>query len=404
MLRSAQMMLAHAWRKHSYDFYCGNSSTTTRIPYHSKFWNPHNTTQQMFLHQLLGYFLDAPPHVYSLPNMVAAGYRYDQLPGEWYGPSTVSYVVRDLVERHAYHIQNNKKEDDTSDDTKKDDPHTLSPPPPLFRVYVAPNGTIYQDAVQQLMTKGSSKPHEEELLLRQHASSSSKPKEHPLENNDDPDDSSFVQIEPHSSASSSSLPWDTSLLLLIPVRLGLHQFAYETYAQALFESFQWKQSVGVLGGRPRGARWFTGATTTTTTTTHPSSTTTRSTITIRGLDPHTVQPAAPMKMGRMELTRAFVESCENHDTSNSVFSMKKLDPSMALCFYCRNQEEYENLLLQETCLFSVQAKENEYYGMDEEDDSFWLEASNGAAVTISNSNSGSTPRGTRKEEDEFVLL
>ena len=48
---------------------------------------------------LLLWFADVPGQhcIYSIHNMVQLGMNYDKLPGEWYGPSTAAYVLRDLA-------------------------------------------------------------------------------------------------------------------------------------------------------------------------------------------------------------------------------------------------------------------------------------------------------------------
>jgi hypothetical protein len=57
--------------------------------------------------QLLTWFLDYPgyPHFYSLHHFLQCGMKYDKLPGEWFGPSTVSYVLRDLAALHCTKYQ-----------------------------------------------------------------------------------------------------------------------------------------------------------------------------------------------------------------------------------------------------------------------------------------------------------
>lgn len=47
-------------------------------------------------------FVDYPgyPHLYSLHRMVEAGLRYHMQPGQWYGPSTASYVLRYALDAH----------------------------------------------------------------------------------------------------------------------------------------------------------------------------------------------------------------------------------------------------------------------------------------------------------------
>ena len=55
--------------------------------------------------QLLQWFLDYPGErcLFSIHNMIQLGQQYDQLPGEWFGPTTASLVMRDLavVQQHC---------------------------------------------------------------------------------------------------------------------------------------------------------------------------------------------------------------------------------------------------------------------------------------------------------------
>ena len=67
--------------------------------------------------------------------MVTAGHlKYEILPGEWYGPGTAAYVVRDLVHLHEQHQKEGKAAGSAA---KK-----------MFRVHVASQGgTVYRDQV-----------------------------------------------------------------------------------------------------------------------------------------------------------------------------------------------------------------------------------------------------------------
>ena len=218
MLRSAQMMLSHALRIH----------------FKSRHWKPEPSTlkarEDDFVASLMTWFADFPSKtesVYSLHNMCAAGLaKYEVLPGEWYGPGTACYVMRDLVALHQQQQSN------------------------IFRVHVSSEGTIYKDLVFELMTKDAAKKiiskqqdekkHEQEQVIVEPF--------HPL----DPDIPELAELN------LNDLEWDTSLLLLIPLRLGLDSFN-EKYVQSVAQIFSLPQSVGILGGRPRGARWFYGA-------------------------------------------------------------------------------------------------------------------------------------------------
>jgi cysteine protease ATG4 len=134
----------------------------------------------------------------------------------------------------------------------------------------------------------------------------------------------------------SNVRWDTALLLFIPLRLGLKAFNQD-YVQALAHVFSLQQSVGVLGGRPRGARWFYGAV--------------ADGSKIFGLDPHTVQPA-PRKRTAMvngvlshavELSDDYMRSV--HTNYPEAFCLSKMDPSIALGFYCKDRDDFLDLIL-----------------------------------------------------------
>ena len=215
MLRSAQMMLSHALRIH----------------FKSRHWKPEpsilKAREDDFIANLMIWFADFPSKtesVYSLHNMCAAGFaKYEVLPGEWYGPGTACYVMRDLVALHQQRQSN------------------------VFRVHVSSEGTVYNDSVFELMTKDTAAKKRISEQDEKHEQEGVEPL-HPL----DPAIPELAELN------LKDLEWDTSLLLLIPLRLGLDSFN-EKYVQSVAQTFSLPQSVGILGGRPRGARWFYGA-------------------------------------------------------------------------------------------------------------------------------------------------
>lgn len=242
---------------------------------------------------------------YSLHNMVACGVsKYDKLPGEWYGPGTACYVLRDLVQMHERQQTSGKVNAD-----KK-----------IFRVHVASQGTVYKDEIQKLMTRDAKTLFEEEKKKKV----SERPPAHPLDQ----------QWEEELIESVEGAKWDAPLLLLIPLRLGLKSFN-EDYSKAVAHTFSLPQSVGVLGGRPRGARWFYGALS--------------DGSKILGLDPHTVQNAPRRRTARVngkassvvDLSDDYMRSV--HTTYPEVFSLHKMDPSIALGFYCRDKADVDSL-------------------------------------------------------------
>ncbi|KNC47975.1 autophagy-specific 4 [Thecamonas trahens ATCC 50062] len=128
-----------------------------------------------------------------------------------------------------------------------------------------------------------------------------------------------------SSGSAAGLPTTADnwrpLLLLVPVRLGLEQLS-EVYHEPLKAVFEFPQTVGVLGGKPKGALFFVG---------------------VQGdnliyLDPHSVQPVAHVEHGNPQ--SAFSYQCL---TPRSM-PLSKIDPSMALCFLCRDLNSLHDLL------------------------------------------------------------
>lgn len=304
MLRSAQMLLAQALRLH----------------YKSRDWKPPHFVakrrQDPFVRSLLTWFADFPStadNLYSIHNMVATGLaKYDKLPGEWYGPSTVCYVLRDLVELHER--QRSQSGIGGSESSRSSDRR-------MFRVHVAPQSSVYLDAIEDLMMRDN-RTHRNGQEGQGDKERSHQPR-HPLE---------AAWEDELVESVGKTVDWDTSLLLLIPLRLGLNSFN-EAYVRAVAHTFSLPQSVGGLGGRPRSARWFYGALS--------------DGSKIFGLDPHTVQNA-PRKRGALvngksssvvDLTEDYLRSV--HTTYPEVFCLQKMDPSIALGFYCRTRQELE---------------------------------------------------------------
>ena len=278
------------------------------------------------------WFADFPStteSLYSLHNMVAAGVaKYDKLPGEWYEPGTACYVLRDLVEMHLQQQQQQQQH------TKK-----------MFRVHVASGGTVYRDEIDQLVAREAL----EARARYQQNCQENNALAHPLDLTSWEEEEEVVAEGTTSAAGGAAtliskrssvdpnhhLPWDTALLLLIPLRLGLKSF-HTDYCQILAHTFSLPQSVGILGGRPRGARWFYGA--------HADGRR------ILGLDPHTVQ-AAPRRRrlatGRhpqfvVDMSDDYIRSV--HTAHPETFALPKLDPSIALGFYCRKRADFEHVM------------------------------------------------------------
>jgi cysteine protease ATG4 len=133
--------------------------------------------------------------------------------------------------------------------------------------------------------------------------------------------------------------WQHTLLLLIPVRLGVDKINQE-YHKALLELFKWKSLCGVAGGQPRAAYYFLG---------------------VDGgdliyLDPHIVRPAidycgfagdADGDANAM-LERILTYHCSVVKKT----SITALDPSLLLGFYLKDEQEYATFKQLSQQLFS----------------------------------------------------
>ncbi|GFH61592.1 hypothetical protein CTEN210_18068 [Chaetoceros tenuissimus] len=331
MYRAAQMILGQALRMH----------------YKDREWradkNLLKKRQDSFMRDLLTWFADYPTarklqwrngakyfvsggeSWYSLHNMVAAACaRYDVLCGDWIGPTTAALVIRDILQLHSREISKSSDNSDSSD---------LN----LFQVYVASEGTIYRSDLQDLLIA-----KQDAVVLENNSKQQTKADKKNSNTKTDPKYNHPLYESPVASLESEKqvpVEWDSSLLILIPLRLGLKDFDASTYRKSIAHVLSFPQSVGFIGGKPRHALWFYGAT----------SDGSR----VYGLDPHTVQRAprrrlnisndANVKRFHNEIlfTDEYLRSI--HCSKGSSMNMSRIDPSLALGFYCRDVHEFEDL-------------------------------------------------------------
>jgi len=283
--------------------------------------------------------------------MVAAAMaRYDILPGEWFGPGTACHVLRDLVNLHSrslklVHDTNSSDNDNAGASASASASASTNASAGSnkhrdngLKVYVAPEGVIYQSDLRDLLIKQKdTKPkfdkvnqhkltREKESKGRGYKKEKASKIHHPL------------YESPISSAESEQIikeEWDASLLILIPLRLGLKEFN-TSYKVPLAHVLSFPQSVGFVGGSPRHALWFYGA----------NSDGNK----VFGLDPHTVQraprrqmvhPDAPGQKAKYEIVFSDEYLRSINCPNPSTIKMARLDPSLALGFYCRDREDYD---------------------------------------------------------------
>ncbi|KAL7472220.1 hypothetical protein ACHAXS_012544 [Conticribra weissflogii] len=349
-----------------------------------------------------------PYYWYSLHQMAAAGLGLGVLPGEWYGPTTACHVLRELNEMHvAFREQLLKKycQHEAQEGCFKVD---------MFRLHLATEGCIYVDAVNHLMTRNTNNCNERNEnssscntangegtqvtsstkatdCMSQHQSLKEEVIDDPLRMFHSPEvNSSTISSKNRLNKSSTessffvdpSIEWDTSLLILLPLRLGLQSIPTDSYGSTLSKLFSFPQSVGMLGGTPRHALWFYGADDVSPNATECGG--------LYGLDPHVTQPAPrgtrvlfsssggnanengvpssaqtfgnngseenhkgtvnddPTRCFRwqVQLTETYLRSLHTSPTTNSHFNhhkpipLSKLDPSCALGFYFRDYSDF----------------------------------------------------------------
>lgn len=110
------------------------------------------------------------------------------------------------------------------------------------------------------------------------------------------------------------------LVLLIPLRLGLTDIN-EAYVETLKHCFMMPQSLGVIGGKPNSAHYFIGYVGEE----------------LIYLDPHTTQPAVDCAAGCAIPDESF--HCQ-HPPSR--MSIAELDPSIAVGFFCKTEDDFND--------------------------------------------------------------
>ncbi|XP_027225612.1 cysteine protease ATG4B isoform X1 [Penaeus vannamei] len=114
------------------------------------------------------------------------------------------------------------------------------------------------------------------------------------------------------------------LLLFIPLRLGLSEMN-PVYYSGIKKCFKMPQSLGLIGGKPNHASYFIGFVGDE----------------VVYLDPHTTQEAGSVAK---KATETEVETDKSyHCMYAQRMPFEHLDPSLALCFYCGTEKEYDDL-------------------------------------------------------------
>ncbi|BES89406.1 Peptidase family C54 [Nesidiocoris tenuis] len=115
------------------------------------------------------------------------------------------------------------------------------------------------------------------------------------------------------------------LLLIVPVRLGLNEIN-PVYVKGLQSVFMFRQSVGIIGGKPNHALYFIGS----------------AGDEMIYLDPHTTQPFVPI--GTKSTEQEKKADCSYHCTQARALPVLQMDPSVALGFFCATELDFDSLL------------------------------------------------------------
>eukprot|EP01130_Rhizamoeba_saxonica_P015699 TRINITY_DN7094_c0_g1_i1.p1 TRINITY_DN7094_c0_g1~~TRINITY_DN7094_c0_g1_i1.p1 ORF type:complete len:341 (+),score=62.57 TRINITY_DN7094_c0_g1_i1:1-1023(+) len=114
--------------------------------------------------------------------------------------------------------------------------------------------------------------------------------------------------------------WNTSVLFLIPCRLGLKKLN-PIYLDSLFEYLSFPSSMGFIGGEPQSAYYFVA----------------RQGKSFFYLDPHTTQSIVKLHDGHFPMDSYFPKEMNR-------MRVKELDESLALGFYVHNKLEYDEFV------------------------------------------------------------
>lgn len=132
----------------------------------------------------------------------------------------------------------------------------------------------------------------------------------------------------------------TPILLLVPLVLGLEK-VNPRYIPSLQATFTFPQSLGILGGKPGTSFYIVGV----------------QDDDVFYLDPHDVQPVVNISRDDLE-----ADTSSYHCDVPRRIPLDSIDPSLALGFYCRDKDDFDNFcslatkLVAESCgapLFTV---------------------------------------------------
>lgn len=268
MLRCGQMILAQA-------LLCRHLGRDWQ-------WEP-DVSNAVYM-QILQNFLDKKDSLYSIHQIAQMGVSEGKSVGSWFGPNTVAQVLKKLM--------------------CFDDWSSLC-------IHIAMDNTVIINDIKFLCKRDSSTKSHGEATSYSHTSAGVGRQRGAVGGSDTTE-----------SAKHRPQGW-RPLLLFIPLRLGLSEMN-SVYNEPFKACFTFRQSVGVIGGKPNHAYYFIG---------YYGNT-------LLYLDPHTTQQAVnPGKLSQ-------IPDESYHCVYPSRMNISDLDPSIALGFFCHSEEDFDDLCMQ----------------------------------------------------------
>jgi len=290
MLRSGQMILAQGLLDHAL-------GRDWRLVKENKAY-----------YDLLRSFLDFPIYEcpFSIHNLLVAGRCFDKPVGQWFGPHAACYMLQQCM------------------DSQETGP----------KVMVSGDGTIYLESILSTCTDPDSDNDAQKDDEAAPKESRSKILSEGKDSQTNTTGAGAGAGEDQSDGKDEKVKelW-RPLIILIPVRLGVEKIN-PVYLEGILRCFQFRQSIGIIGGKPRSSLYFVG---------------------FQGkhllyLDPHHVQQSVPGTANASKYSHTF--HCD--DVLSTPIS--NVDPSIALGFYCRDREDFDDFWAHASALLS----DNEY--------------------------------------------
>lgn len=288
--------------------------------------------------KILKLFQDKEECPYSIHNIVRTGQQEGKVIGEWFGPNTIAQALKRLSSAQAQNETTNSGV--------------------LISIDAALDNVVVMDEIKERFKKKVMRSSNNDNLESKTGSFDKNSTDHEETSDSNKNRSSSMNDEvvgQSNEKTGESSQWVPGILF-IQLRLGLTKIN-PLYFAALKKTFQLKNSLGIIGGRPNHALYLIGYTDDD----------------MIYLDPHSTQQYVDFDSASMAAPQSSTisqsqpqqrqqtivdpqdERLSSEDVSKSLpldnsyhcacpekMSIDRLDPSLALCFYFHNESEFDN--------------------------------------------------------------